>query len=316
MAGLDGQTTRFNSIRDRIATIDSSFFEKIFHSLFDRFNGYLGERDSIVRYDSTMVAISSRLLERGMRVGSKTDKVQLKYTVGMKGSLPCSVRVYNTQTALNENNTIPEAIARDPHSKDCIVVFDRGVDKRAAFVDMASSGQRFVTRLHTDSAHITVAERDPGLREKGNLCIYADIDARLRSGTNKKWTDKTFRIIKGSLLDTGEEIFFLTNVDDMSAMSIADIYKQRWEIEPFFKFLKQHLNATHLVARNTNGIQVMIYITLIAALLLIVYKKVNNIGSLKIARMRFGLQVEMEVTRAIVVLCGGDPSKAPHIFSG
>src|SRR5207247_7840566 len=75
------QTTKFNSIRDRIVTMNPDFFEKIFHSLFDKFSKYFHEQEAIQRYDTTMVAISSKLVDWGMKVGSKTNKKQIKYTM-------------------------------------------------------------------------------------------------------------------------------------------------------------------------------------------------------------------------------------------
>jgi hypothetical protein len=56
---------------------------------------------------------------------------------------------------------------------------------------------------------------------------------------------------------------------------------------PFYKFLKQHLNLKHLLSRDINGIKVMIHLTLILAILLIVYKKHTIISSYKIAKFSF-----------------------------
>ncbi|MGB3075273.1 MAG: transposase [Chitinophagales bacterium] len=89
----------------------------------------------------------------------------------------------------------------------------------------------------------------------------------------------------------------------------------RWDIEPFFKFLKQHLNLTHLVSRNINGISVMIYMTLILAMLLIVYKKLNKISSYKIAKLRFTLELDEEIMKQVAILCGGDPKKVKNLFN-
>lgn len=107
----------------------------------------------------------------------------------------------------------------------------------------------------------------------------------------------------------------MTNIADLSAYEIAAIYKQRWDIEPFFKFLKQHLNLTLLVARNINGIRVMIYMTLILAMLLIVYKKLNNISGYKIAKFRFELELDEETMKQVAILCGGDPDKIKNLFN-
>jgi hypothetical protein len=57
---------------------------------------------------------------------------------------------------------------------------------------------------------------------------------------------------------------------------VAELYRLRWEIETFFKFLKQHLSYAHLTSHSENGIRVMIWLALIAAVLLIWYKRVTG----------------------------------------
>ena len=58
---------------------------------------------------------------------------------------------------------------------------------------------------------------------------------------------------------------------------VAELYRRRWQIEAFFKFLKQHLGYRHLTSRTENGVRVMIYMSLIAALLLTWYKRETRI---------------------------------------
>jgi Transposase DDE domain len=62
-----------------------------------------------------------------------------------------------------------------------------------------------------------------------------------------------------------------------SWLQLAELYRRRWDIETLFKFLKQHLGYSHLTSRTENGIRVMIYMSLIAALLLIWYKRLSGI---------------------------------------
>lgn len=123
-----------------------------------------------------------------------------------------------------------------------------------------------------------------------------------------------FRLIKATIDQTGEEIFFLSNSQELSAYEIAMIYKSRWEIEIFFKFLKQELNIEHLVSRDPNGIRVMMYMTLITSILIIAFRKLNKLTSYKIAKLRFALELENSVIAQIVLLCGGDLSKFNELF--
>lgn len=54
---------------------------------------------------------------------------------------------------------------------------------------------------------------------------------------------------------------------------------------------------------------------MILAILIIAYKKLNKIQGFKIAKLRFELELEAEIMKAVVILCGGDPKNAPHLFN-
>ena len=79
---------------------------------------------------------------------------------------------------------------------------------------------------------------------------------------------------------------FITNSAELSAGEVTEVYRSRWEIEVFFKFLKQLLNFRHLLNRSENGIKVVLYITMIAAVLLEAYKRSNGMSGYKIAMMK------------------------------
>jgi IS4 transposase len=120
-----------------------------------------------------------------------------------------------------------------------------------------------------------------------------------------------FRLIKSVSLKSNEEIFFLTNIKDLSAQEVTEIYKKRWEIEVFFKFIKQHLHFKHFLNYSENGIKVMMYMTMIVAILILIYKKLNEIKSYKTAKYEFTEELNMEIIKEIVVICDGDPNKSP-----
>ncbi|MDN3030534.1 MAG: transposase [Candidatus Tisiphia sp.] len=74
---------------------------------------------------------------------------------------------------------------------------------------------------------------------------------------------------------TAGELWFLSNILYLSAQDIASSYKKRWEIEVFFKFIKQNLQIKHFISHRENGMKVYIYCILIAAILFAIFKKVN-----------------------------------------
>lgn len=80
----------------------------------------------------------------------------------------------------------------------------------------------------------------------------------------------------------------------------------RWDIEVFFRFIKQELNVRHLFSLNKNGIKVMLYMTLIVAMLILIYEHANNIGY-KTAKRRFTFEIRIPIIFMIVMECGGDP---------
>lgn len=148
--------------------------------------------------------------------------------------------------------------------------------------------------------------------ETNSLSIASDAEVNLYY-EQKRLLKEPFRLIKALSKKTNETLLFLTNISvaDLSAVEITEVYKKRWDIEVFFKFIKQHLHFKHFLNYSENGIKVMMYMTMIAALLLLLYKKLNKIEGYKIAKYLFAEELNMGIIKEIVIFCGGDPSKIP-----
>lgn len=226
----------------------------------------------------------------------------------MKGSLPCQVRVFTNRQALSEDCALPETILSEEISRSGIVVFDRGVQSRRALAELDERGRLFVTRCKVGSRYLEQERLAVDARPQGAaLTVHSDAWVQLAQRQGG-FLEKPLRLIKATL-DAGEPIWFVTNIAWLDSYQVAALYKERWQIEVLIKFLKQHLQLEHLVTRNENGIQVMLYMTLIVALLLIVYRKLNKLDSDRRAKLRFAQELDVEVVRQIVLLCGGDPAK-------
>ncbi|MEQ2509374.1 transposase [Segatella sinensis] len=104
--------------------------------------------------------------------------------------------------------------------------------------------------------------------------------------------------------------YVITNDFDMTPQEIAFCYKKRWDIEVYFKFLKQNLNFSHFLSTNENGIKVILYMTIITSMLVMIYKKENELG-FSIAKFNFYLEMQEWVGALLVVINGGDLSKTP-----
>jgi hypothetical protein len=310
---LDG---KYNSIRDRICTINSSYFEKLFEKIFCIYNKELKEEKALSKTDSTYVGLAAKLFLKGMKnSNNETEKRFVKYSVNMKGSIPSSVKVFTNQSYVSEEFALAELINNTNCIEGNILVFDRGLQSRNSFDKFTDSNKWFVSRANPNiRCKVTSKKEIPARPSDASVSIISDEIGFLVNKKDKN-TKHQYRIIKGIINESQQKIYFVTNMLNEDAYLIASWYKQRWEIEVFFKFIKQHLNVKHLVSRDENGMKVMIYMTMILAILIIAYKKLNKIKGYKIAKLRFELELENEIIKTIVTLCGGDPTRAEHLFN-
>lgn len=301
---------KYNTISTRLSKINCEFFEKVHALIYNRFSQEFSEKNAIQykisRVDSTMVCEVANKLEAGMTVGKKKDgKKQVKYTICLTDLLPSSVEVFTQQTALSEDITIPKVILKNVDKrKDNVFVFDRGVGSRQKLCDLDKNDFLFVTRINTNARHKILKSQEI-LKNLivGNLRILSDEIVYLYS--KDKLTKTEFRLIK-TLDESDEPLWFVTNDFELSIEEVIYIYKRRWDIEVFFRFLKQELNFSHFLSTNINGIKVVLYMTLILAMLILVYKKYNNLGY-KIGKMRFHFELEDIILQMVAIACGGDP---------
>lgn len=313
-SGYDILDSKYNSIRDRICTINAEYFERLFAKIFSIYNKELKEEQALNKTDSTYVALAARLFTGGMKTGDETTRF-VKYSVSVKGSLPASVKIFTAQQYLSEDVALAELINDSGHLEGNIVVFDRGIKSRKAFEKFTDSGKWFITRSAQGIRCKAEKVKDIGEKPSNStVTIISDQTGKLIS-KEQKITEHDYRIIKATIDSSGEPICFVSNMLQEDAYLIATWYKQRWEIEVFFKFIKQHLNVKHLISRDENGIKVMLYMTMISAVLILAYKKINKLKGYKITKLQFELELENELIREIVILCGGDPARAPHLFS-
>ena len=306
------KTVKYNSISERLSVIELDFFKQSYELIFKVFSKHFSteeiEGHNLIRVDSTMISEASAKLKEGMNIGKKKNgKKQLKYTVAYDGSFPCLSKVYTNKTYLSEDKTIPD-IVKMYAKKDAksIFTFDRGVAKRAVFSELSNSTAPFVGRVNENAKYLVIKVLDDKVKTVGSLELESDLEIKLFNKKHKS-TDENFRLITATNPMTGKRYRFLTNIFEMKIEEILSIYKKRWDIEVFFRFLKQELNMSHLTSTSDKGIQVMLYMTLITSMLVLVYKRLNNVGY-KTAVRRISLELNEFIIKLIVQKCGGDPS--------
>lgn len=306
------KSAKYNSLSARLATMNVVFFEKAFNAIYEECSqlydeSILSTKYKITRVDSTMVCETAAKLEQGINVGCKKDgKKQVKYTICLTNLFPSSVEIFTQQTCISEDKTIPKAILNSIDKKnDNVFVFDRGVSKREAFRELDQNDIKFVTRLNVNARNVVLKDNPlPEKRKVGNLTILKDQQVNLMSKT--KWIEHPFRLIQTEN-EKGYQYWFLTNYEELDFEEIIKIYKHRWDIEVFFRFIKQELNFSHLISVNLNGIKILVYMTLILSMLILVYKRINEFGY-KTAKRRFSMELEELIDDYMILRAGGDPN--------
>jgi IS4 transposase len=127
---------------------------------------------------------------------------------------------------------------------------------------------------------LLVRELEDGMNRKvGELEMVKDLQVQLTKNGKEHLVDseEIFRLILTRHPGDGTEYWFLTKLFDIETEEALLYYKKRWDNEFFFRFLKQELNSTHINSTNPYGIAVMMHRTMITAMLVLVYKKLNKI---------------------------------------
>lgn len=322
----EDEKVRRSSISERLAKIDSNYFKEIYEQMYGRFSELYTkseiEKYNLIRVDSTIVADTCAKLKEG--IDQKSGKKLVKFSFSFDGILPSDVEVFTAQKYSAEDNALPEAILKqvkkeEHHSN--IYVIDRGLQSTRVMRDFEQKSVKFIIRSKENRKFEEVEsflETEKPLQWDG-WEVIKDSKVKLYTGKpiqNKRGNlhyreekvETNFRLIVIKNQKTNKEFWFLTNEFELSAKEIADYYRKRWDIEVFFRFLKQELNLSHLVSVNKNGIEVMVYMTMIAAMLLLIYKKANDLGY-KTAKRRIAMELRDMITVILIIFAGGNPDK-------
>jgi hypothetical protein len=332
-----GMKVSHSSISTRLSTIDPEFFRLAYEGIYAEFSKFFPREEQlkyrIVPVDSSMVAETCNKLRKGLSPGDKKYKTpgkvvkQVKYTVAFDGLTACDFKVFTESSYMSEDWAIPEVVrlnASKEGSNTNIYTFDRGVTSTKTFSSFNKDEISFVGRLRIPRKYdvISLDQISEDNRDLGELKLISSQLVHLYGGDCKIDHENVYRLIiaerkekiditppknKGRVRKKENTFYFFTNNLELSPKEIADIYKQRWEIEVFFRFIKQELNASHFLSVSENGIKVMLYMTLIASMLLLLYKKINEYGY-KTAKRRFTIELWETIVKIIVKDCGGDPA--------
>jgi len=168
---------------------------------------------------------------------------------------------------------------------DSIIVFDRGYEDFKWWYKLDKQGVNFVTRLQDNVCYQIIGQHTKSNRDG---VIRDEIIKLTGIGAETKYPTK-LRLVTYYDAIHGKLYKFITNILHLSAKTIADIYKARWEIEIFFKWLKQNLKIKTFLGTSKNAVLTQIWVAMIYYLLLTYIKyQTKYSGSLTMLTLVIG----------------------------
>ena len=244
----------------------AALFEDVFHGALATFRGQgiMGGRKKSFRFKNKLLSLDSTTISLCLELFPWAEfrrakgGVKVHVLLDHDDYMPSFALITNAKTA---DVKAARAARLNPGS---IVAMDRAYNDFALFGRWCSAGVHFVTRMKSRTCYEVVETREL----PKNRPILADEIIRLTSAKGRKDCPELLRRIVVWDPENEREIVLLTNHLDFGATTISAIYKERWQIEIFFKTLKQNLRVRTFVGTSENALRIQIWTALIALLLL------------------------------------------------
>jgi transposase len=308
---MTGQHADHSSFGKRLERIPSDYFADIYDELYQKIapQATLGQIKTLrLRWvDATLVTLSSKLLSFGLssgtRKGSGSHRTVKTVLEVQENGLPHFLHLCKQQSESADSVALGETMTTHAKAGD-LFIFDKGCEARARLRALQEKRAFFLTphgqqglRIYQElfcAPNPHLPSRPPQKDEapfgvlRAELGVFASpsVAADMPSG----WEDMPLVLVHGARYDSRTKkwtpMTLMSNlaydpatqlVGGFSFEQLMELYRRRWDIEIHFKFLKQHLSYDHLTSRCENGIRVMIYMSLIAAILLIWFQRQTGI---------------------------------------
>lgn len=249
----------------------ASFFAAVFALMYQRCLAHAPHhkfkfKNKLYSLDATVVSLCLSLFPWASFRRTKAG-IKLNTLMDHDGFLPAFVAI----TPAKEHEIKQARALNLP--KGSIVVEDLGYTDYAWYGQLTTQKIFFVTRQKSN-ARYRVLERRP---VNAKLGLVSDETIQL-TGAKARECPKPLRRIVYQDLETEKVYVFLTNHFRLAAKTIADIYKERWQIEIFFRFIKQNLKIKAFIGNSENAVMSQIYAALIVYLLLCYTKFLCNLN--------------------------------------
>jgi hypothetical protein len=262
---------RRSTISDGNAHRSSEVFGEIYHRLLKRYRRFLSDsspRKPVVKdlkiIDSTTISLFTDILKgpgRPPLSGKKKGGIKMHTMINVLEDVPQLVRF---SSAARHDHTFLEDLDLPEGS---FVVFDKGYTDYSQYHQWSQDKVFFVTRQKENAAWQPAGEYDiddsidPGVIKDEQIVVTKD--------------GQQVRLRRIAYYHAGQDrtYIFLTNNQELAADKVAEIYKNRWQIESMFKRLKQNFPLKYFLGDSQNAIEIQIWVSLIAQLLMLVVQR-------------------------------------------
>lgn len=238
-------------------------YQEIFFSLLAQVRSQIQGKKKF-RFKNQLLTLDSTIIDLCLSVFNwahfrrTKGAIKLHLLLDHDGYLP-------TYAWITEGNVSDVKIAQGfEFNAGTVVVDDRAYNDYGLFGKWTSQGVYFVTRMKDNAQYVAVGER----KLPQNRNILNDELIELAAPLAREKCPYPLRRIEVYDPEKNEKVVFLTNQLDWGATTIARIYKDRWQIEIFFKALKQNLKIKTFVGTSPNAVKIQIWTALIAMLVL------------------------------------------------
>jgi hypothetical protein len=282
-------------------------YETVFHQLLGQCqNEARGKKkfrfkNKLVSLDSTSIDLCAEIYDWAKYKRTK-GAVKLHLVLDNEGYLPCFAVITPGKT---HDITVGRTLRFEPGT---IAVFDKGYVDYPWWKQITEDEAYFVTRLKEDLKYEVIGERET----PQNSNVRRDVDILVKP--YRQDFELRLRLVTVWDEDKQEEITFLTNHLKFGATTIARIYKERWQIELFFKSLKQLLRVKTFVGTSANALKIQLWTALIAMLLL-KYLHLKSTYNWSFSNLVVLVRQQLFVYRDLFPWLN-DPFQAPPVLEG
>lgn len=245
--------------------VDSSVYEQVFYEMMGHYKSVCLWRDNglwitTIALDGSVISLALSVFDWAKH---RTTKwwIKLHVWLDIDTYLP---RFMTIRDAKQWENLIAKEMVEWGYLKKWeMIVFDRYYVDFELWKLIDGKWSSFVTRTKKNTDYVIVEEN-----EIGETWIISDSKAYLMWEKGRKLYKKPLRIVRYYDKESEREFEYITNNFDLKASQIADIYKNRWKVEEFFRWIKQNLKIKSFLWTSENAVKNQIWIAMIYYLVL------------------------------------------------